>query len=89
MWLKVLVVVLFIGILISLSSGLVFLMKDVETPRKRLLYSLGVRLGLAVALILTIAYGIYTGQFTSKAPWDRQYHPERLNIQQPTPTPPE
>ena len=79
MWLKVLIVVLFIGVLISLSSGLVFLMKDVVNPRKLLLYALGVRVTLAAALVLTVAYGIYTGQFTSKAPWDRQLHPERVN----------
>lgn len=89
MWLKVLVVVLFIGVVISLSSGLVFLMKDVENPRKRLLYALGIRAALAVALVFTVGYGVYTGQITSKAPWDRQYHPERLNIEQAVPAPPE
>ena len=78
MLLKILVVVLFIGVLISLSSGLVFLLKDIENPRKRLLYALGIRVSLAAAMILTIMYGIYTGQFTSKAPWDRQLHPERV-----------
>lgn len=77
MWLKVLVVVLFIGVLLSLSSGLVFLMKDVETPKKRLLYALGVRVSLAAALVFTIGYGIYSGEFTSKAPWDKKLHPER------------
>ena len=78
MWLKVIIVLLFIGILISLSSALVFLMKDVGNPRKRLLYALGIRVTLATALITAVIYGFYTGQLSSKAPWDRQLHPENV-----------
>ena len=78
MLLKTIIVLLFIGVLISLSSALVFLMKDVGNPRKRTLYALGVRVVLAAALVGTIAWGIYSGQLTSKAPWDRQLHPERV-----------
>ncbi len=78
MWLKVVIVLLFIGILISLSSALVFLMKDVGNPRKRILYALGIRITLAVALITAVIYGFYTGQLSSKAPWDRQLHPETV-----------
>ena len=78
MWLKVIIVLLFIGVLISLSSGLVFLMKDINNPRKRLLYALGIRVSLATTLVAVIAYGIYTGQLTSKAPWDKQLHPNRV-----------
>ncbi len=76
MWLKVIIVVLFIGILISLSSALVFLMKDVGNSRKRTLYALGIRVTLATALIGSIIYGFYSGQLSSKAPWDRQLHPQ-------------
>ena len=50
-WLKVIIVLLFIGVLISLSSGLVFLMKDINNPRKRLLYALGIRVSLATTLV--------------------------------------
>ena len=78
MWLKVIIVLLFIGVLISLSSGLVFLMKDINNPRKRLLYALGIRVSLATTLVAVIAYGIYTGQLTSKAPWDKQLLPNRV-----------
>ncbi len=87
MLLKAIIVILFIGVLISLSSALVFLMKDVGNPRKRTLYALGLRVILAAALVGTIAWGIYSGQLTSKAPWDRQLHPERLAPQQPTTQP--
>jgi len=81
MLLKVVIVVLFIAILISLSSALVLLMKDVGNSRKRLLYTLGVRIALATALITAIVYGIYSGQITSQAPWDQKLHPQRTAIQ--------
>ena len=78
MLLKVIIVLLFIGVLISLSSALVFLMKDVGNSRKRTLYALGIRVMLAIALIGTITWGIYSGQLSSQAPWDKRLHPERV-----------
>ena len=78
MLLKFIIVVLFIGVLASLSSGLYFLMKDVGNPRKRILYALGVRVTLAVLLVGTITYGFVTGKLKSTAPWDRQLHPENV-----------
>lgn len=84
MWLKVTIVLLFIGVLISLSSGLYFLMKDVGNSRKRTLYALGVRITLAAALLATITYGFYSGKLRSTAPWDRQLHPENVRQQAPT-----
>ena len=78
MLLKVIIVLLFIGVLISLSSALVFLMKDIGNARKRTLYALGIRVTLAIALIAAIAWGIYSGQLGSQAPWDKQLHPERV-----------
>lgn len=77
MLLKFIIVLLFIAVLISLSSGLYFLMKDVGNPRKRTLYALGVRVTLAVLLVGTITYGFATGKLKSTAPWDKQLHPER------------
>jgi hypothetical protein len=84
-FLKFIIVLLFIGIIVSLSSAFVFLMKDVGNARKRTLYALGVRIFLAVALVTTITWGIYSGQLGSKAPWDKQLHPER--VLPPTPKP--
>jgi high-affinity Fe2+/Pb2+ permease len=77
MWLKALIVVLFIGLLISLTTGLVFLFKDVGNNRRRTLYALGVRVTLASALLITIAWGFLSGRLNSTAPWDRQLHPEQ------------
>ena len=79
MLLKFIIVVLFIAVLASLSSGLYFLMKDVSSSRKRTLYALGVRVTLAVLLLSTITYGFVTGKLRSTAPWDRQLHPEHAD----------
>jgi uncharacterized protein HemY len=78
-WLKVLIVTLFIGLLVSLSAGLVFLLKDVGNARRRTLYALGIRVTLATALILSIAWGFWSGRLSSTAPWDRQLHPAQSN----------
>jgi ABC-type thiamin/hydroxymethylpyrimidine transport system permease subunit len=78
MLLKLIIVLLFIGVVISLSSGFVFLIKDIESPKKRTLYALGIRISLAALLLGTIFYGLYTGQLGSSAPWDRQLTKEQI-----------
>lgn len=76
---KIVIVVLLIGVVLSLFSGLVFLFKDSDRQdSRRTLYALGVRITLAAALLLTVFYGLYTGQLEmgSKAPWhDRMHRP--------------
>ena len=70
MSIKVVIVVLLIGVVASLFSGLVFLFKDSDKgDSKRTLYALGIRIGLACLLVATISYGIYTGQLGMNAPW--------------------
>ncbi len=72
MLLKVIIVLEFIALLLCLSSGFVFLMKDIGVPEsKRTLYALGARITFAAMLMLTIAYGIHTGKLKNTAPWDR------------------
>ncbi|GLS24428.1 DUF2909 domain-containing protein [Marinibactrum halimedae] len=78
MWLKAIIIVLFIAVLISLSSALVFLLKDSGSESKRTLYALGIRVTLAGALLLSIFYGLLSGQLGSNAPWDRR--PNNQNI---------
>lgn len=85
MWLKTAIVVVFIALVISLASGLYFLFKDQGTTR-RTLHSLGVRVTLAGILLLLLAYGIYTGQIRSKAPWDAQLRQQQMQQQQKAPT---
>ena len=65
-------VVLLIGVVISLFSGLVFLFRDTDTnDSKRTWYALGIRITLASALVIAIFYGFYTGELRmgSNAPW--------------------
>ncbi len=82
MLLKTIIVVLFIAVLISLFSGLNFLVKDLGNSKRRLLFALGTRITLAAMLLGTIAYGTYTGQLSSTAPWDRKLHPEATRMGQ-------
>ena len=75
---KLLVVVLFVSVVLSLSSSLLFLIKDIESPKKRALYALGTRITLAALLMTTVFYGLYTGQLGSSAPWDRKLTKEQV-----------
>jgi hypothetical protein len=79
--LKILIVLLFIGVLISLSSGLVFLLKDIQSPSKRTLYALGIRICLAGLLMMAIFYGLYTGKLGSGAPWDKKLSRDQIEQQ--------
>lgn len=76
MTIKIIIVVLFIGLVISLSTSLFFLAKDQGNAKKRTAYTLGIRVTLAVLLLSTIGYGFATGQLKSTAPWDKTLHPE-------------
>lgn len=80
MLIKVLIVLVFIAILVSLTSSLVFLLKDMNVPEsKRGLYALGVRISLAATLLCLIAYGFESGQLNSTAPWDHFEVPQHSN----------
>lgn len=69
--LKILIILLMLALVISLGSGLYFLMVDQgNLEKKRLFTSLGIRLGLATALITMIIFGVATGQLGNKNPWD-------------------
>lgn len=77
MLLKTIIIILLIGVVASLASGLVFLFKDSDRPEsRRTLHALGVRVTLAAALVATIFYGLYTGQLRmgTNAPWHGQTH---------------
>ena len=70
--LKVIIVVLLILVILSLSTGLVFLFKDTEKAgSKRTRYALGARVVFASLLLISIAYGFYTGELRigTNAPW--------------------
>lgn len=73
MWLKVLILVLIIAMVLSLSSALVFLLKDFGNERRRTLYALGVRVTIAVLLLICLTYGFATGILTNAAPWTGKF----------------
>ena len=86
MILKSIIVVLLIGVIASLMSGLFFLFKDSEEPKsRRLLHALGVRITLAALLLGTIFYGFSTGQLRmgTNAPWHNQAVPVEGQTQSP------
>ena len=60
MWIKVLIVVALIAIIISLGSGMLFLVKD-KGQTERTAKALTVRIGLSVALFGLLMLGIFTG----------------------------
>ena len=70
MFIKITIVVLFIGNIIALAVALGALMKDqgkegvTRTARFLLL-----RVSLALALLVVTAFGFYTGQLGMSAPW--------------------
>lgn len=68
MWLKLVILALLLAIVASLFSGLFFLVKDVN-GEGRLVTALSVRIGLTIAVMLLIAYGFWSGQFTWNTPW--------------------
>lgn len=71
MWLKITILILFLGVLASLTSGLRFLLKDSGVPEsKRTLYALGIRITLATLMMLCVFYGFHSGILSSAAPWD-------------------
>lgn len=69
MLIKIVIVVLFLAVLASLSSGMVFLFQDQTDNRKRLLYALGTRVCLAALLLGVVFYGLYSGNLEMGAPW--------------------
>ena len=69
--LKALIVVLMLALVASLGSGFYYLMVDQgDKNQRRTFHSLGVRLTLAIALLLVIIYGVATGQLGHRNPWD-------------------
>lgn len=68
MWLKILIIITLIGVIVSLASGLVFLMKD-KGKTNRVANSLFIRVVLAAILFGLIVYGFWSGILVTHAPW--------------------
>lgn len=63
MSLKLLLLVLFAAVVLSLFSGLFFLIKD-QGKTQRTVNSLFFRVAFSVLIILVLIYGFYTGELT-------------------------
>ncbi|MCG8427438.1 MAG: twin transmembrane helix small protein [Chromatiales bacterium] len=68
MFYKILILLLFLAITVSLFSGLYFMLRD-QGRTHRTVNSLIVRVGIATLLILILLYGFYSGQISMDAPW--------------------
>ncbi len=65
---KAAIVLMLIATVVSLFSGLFFLVKD-DSSSHRLVIALSVRVALAVLTVGLMAWGFYSGQLVSHAPW--------------------
>jgi len=66
--LKAAIILLLLATLVSLFSGLVFLVRD-EGRGSRLVNALTLRVILAAATLALVAWGFYSGQLVSHATW--------------------
>lgn len=66
--LKAAIVLMLIATVVSLFSGLFFLVKD-DSRSNRLAIALSVRVALAAITVGLIAWGFFSGQLVSHAPW--------------------
>lgn len=66
--LKAAIVLMLIATIVSLFSGLFFLVKD-DSSSNRVVKALTVRVCLAAITVILIAWGFYSGQLVSHATW--------------------
>ena len=69
MWLKIIIVVLFIANLAALATALFTLLTDKGKAGQRTAHLLLIRVSLAALLLLCIVYGFWSGQLGIRAPW--------------------
>jgi hypothetical protein len=79
--LKLIILINFVLLVISLFSGLIFVYKD-KGEGNRVFKTLVTRVGLALSLMALITYGIYSGQIGSHAPWDVRLNKQDLEALQ-------
>ena len=66
--LKATIVVMLLATLVSLFSGLAFLIKD-DGQQRRVVNLLTIRIGLSAITLALISWGFISGALTSQAPW--------------------
>ncbi|MGI9275865.1 MAG: DUF2909 domain-containing protein [Endozoicomonas sp.] len=68
MWLKVVIVLLFLAVVASLGRGLYFLLTD-QSGSAKLISSLTARISLTALIMLVIVIAWLHGDINSQAPW--------------------
>ena len=83
---KVIIIALIVGMVTALLLGWYFLYKDSPSSEganlNRLMYTLGVRVTLAVTLIAFLVYLMYSGRVKIGAPWDNRHVMHGQHIEQ-------
>lgn len=69
MWLKVIIVVLFLANLAALSTAFYTLLVDQGKGGKRTANLLLIRVSLAALLLLVVGIGVWSGELGISAPW--------------------
>jgi hypothetical protein len=74
MLLKIILVLLLIAMLVSLSGALNALFRNQgESDSSKTLNWLAIRVAIAVAILIVVAIGFFTGELSIGAPWSGQY----------------
>lgn len=74
MWLKIIIVILFIGNVVALGRAFFTLVVDQGGNSKRTANMLLIRVALAILLLLAVAYGVWSGDLVMSSPW---YNPQK------------
>ena len=74
--LKVIILILFIAMVISLFGGFHAFIKDRGSKDSKQNTLLGIRAAIALSLMAVLVYGIFSGKLGSKAPWDQRKSPD-------------
>jgi len=69
MWLKIIIVVLFIANIAALARAFFTLLTDKGQGSQRTAHWLLIRVSLAALLLFLIVYGFWSGQLGISAPW--------------------
>ena len=72
MWLKVVIILLFLGILATLSGAFYTLLQDQGNKSKRTVHLLAIRVALAALLIILVTWGVWSGTLGLSSPWYNQ-----------------
>ena len=85
---KLSILITFVLLMVSLFSSLFIVYHD-EGKGNRGFWSLTIRVGLAVLLLIQIGYGLASGQIGSRAPWDKFDAPNAPPVKKPANKAPE